>query len=86
MWSFLLLWMLCTQNLLRLLFFPFSTSSMSKQASTPVVPWLSYSPLDPRFAGSNPAEIDAFFQNVKILTMTSSGREVKAWVPCRRFT
>ena len=30
-------------------------------ASTPVVSWLSYSPLDPRFAGSNPAGVDEFF-------------------------
>ena len=28
--------------------------------STPVTPWLSYSPLDPRFAGSNPAGVDGF--------------------------
>ena len=49
--------------------------------STPVVQWLSYSPLDPRFAGS----MD-FFQSRKILSMTSFGREVKPWVPCRRFT
>ena len=27
----------------------------------PVVPWLSDSPLDPRFAGSNPAGVEAFF-------------------------
>ena len=39
----------------------------------PVVPWLSYSPLDPRFAGSNPAGIDGLFQSVKILSMTSFG-------------
>ena len=53
---------------------------------TPVVPWLSYSPLDPRFAGSNLAGVDGFFHSVKILSMTSSGREVKPLVPCRRFT
>ena len=29
---------------------------------TPEVPWLSYSSLDPRFAGSNPAGIDGFFR------------------------
>ena len=54
--------------------------------TTPVVPWLSYSPLDLRFAGSNPAGDDGFFQSIKILSMTSFGREVKPWVPCRRFT
>ena len=53
--------------------------------STPLVPWLSYSPLDPRFVGSNPAGVDGFFQNVKILSMASFGREVKPLVPCRRF-
>ena len=28
--------------------------------STPVVLWLSYLPLDPRFVGSNPAEVKFF--------------------------
>ena len=37
-------------------------------------------------AGSIPAGVDGFFQSVKILGMTSSGREVKSWVPCRGFT
>ena len=52
----------------------------------PVVQWLSYSPLDPRFANSNPVGVDEFFQGVKILNVSSFGREVKPWVPCRRFT
>ena len=56
------------------------------KTSSPVVQWLSHSPLDPRFAGSIPARVDGFFQSVKILSMTSFGREVKPWVPCRRFT
>ena len=43
-------------------------------------------PLDPRFAGSNPAGVNGFFQTVKTPRMTSFGREVKPWVPCRRFT
>ena len=51
------------------------------EESTPVVPWLSYSPLDPRFAGSVPAGVDRFFQSVKILSMIFFGREVKPWVP-----
>ena len=50
-----------------------------------MVPWLSYLLLDPRFEGSNPAGVDGFFQSVKIPSMTSFGREVKPWVPCRRF-
>ena len=41
---------------------------------------------DPRFADSIPAGVDGFFQSVKILSMTSFGREVKPWIPCRRFT
>ena len=28
--------------------------------STAVVTWISYSPLDPRFPGSNPAGVDGF--------------------------
>ena len=34
-------------------------------ASTPVVPWLSYSPLNPRFADSNSAGVDGFFSERK---------------------
>ena len=45
--------------------------------STPVVQWLSHSPLNPRFADSITAGVDGFFQSVKILSMTSFGREVK---------
>ena len=51
-----------------------------------MVPWLSYSPLDPRFAASSPDGVDGFFESVKILSMTSFGREVKPWVPCVSFT
>ena len=32
------------------------------------------------------AEIRGFKPGVKILSKTSSGSEVKPWVPCRRFT
>ena len=42
---------------------------------TPAIPWLSYSPLDPRIAGLNPARVNGFFQSVKILSMTSFGRD-----------
>ena len=31
------------------------------------------SPRDPRFADSNPAELDGFFQDVKILSTSSPG-------------
>ena len=30
-------------------------------------------PRDPRFAGSNPAEVDGFFQDVKILSTSGPG-------------
>jgi hypothetical protein len=33
--------------------------------------------LDPRFAGSNPAEADGFSRAIKILSKPSFGREVK---------
>ena len=33
--------------------------------STPVVQWLSYSPLAPRLAGSNPVGVDGFFSERK---------------------
>ena len=35
------------------------------EMSTPVVQWLSYSPLDPRFAGSIPAGVVGFFSESK---------------------
>ena len=43
-------------------------------------------PLVPKFAGSNPAEVVEFFRAKKILSTPSFGREVKPFVPCRRFT
>ena len=49
----------------------------------PVVIILS---LDSRFSGSNPAEVDGFFQSLKILSMIWFGGEVKPLVPCLRFT
>ena len=43
-------------------------------------------PLEPKFAGSNPAEAVGFFRLKKILSTPSFGGEVKLSVPCRRFT
>jgi hypothetical protein len=43
-------------------------------------------PLDPRFAGSNPAEDDGFLRVIKIRSTPSFGGEGKSSVPCRRFT
>ena len=34
---------------------------------------LTCSPRDPRFAGSNPAEVDGFFRDVKILSTCPPG-------------
>ena len=36
--------------------------------------------------GFDPGWGQWIFQTVKILSMTSFGREIKPWVPCRRFT
>jgi hypothetical protein len=40
--------------------------------------------LDPRFAGSDPAEEDGFLKTNKIRSTTSFGGEVKPLVPCRK--
>jgi hypothetical protein len=37
--------------------------------------------LDPRFAGSNPADGDGFLRGIKFCSMTSFGGEVKLAVP-----
>ena len=34
---------------------------------------ITCSPRDPRFAGSNPAEVDGFFQDVKTLSISPPG-------------
>ena len=38
------------------------------------------SPRDPRFAGSNPTEVDGFFQDVKILSASPPGGTL-SWGP-----
>jgi hypothetical protein len=43
-------------------------------------------PLDPRFAGSNPADDDGFLRVIKICSTSSFGGKVKPSVPYRRFT
>ena len=43
------------------------------------------SPRDPRYADSNPTELDEFFQDVKILSSKSSGRDFKLGVRSLRF-
>ena len=42
-------------------------------------------PLVPKFAGSNPTEAVGFFRVRKILNTPPFGREIKSFVPCRRF-
>ena len=42
-------------------------------------------PRDPRFAGSYSAEVDVFFQDVKIPEHKTSGRDFKLKVPSLRF-
>ena len=42
-----------------------SLGTTKRYMSSPVVPWLSYSPLDPKFTGSNPAGVDGFFSDRK---------------------
>jgi hypothetical protein len=63
--------------------FPFPKESRSL---TSVDQWLACLPLDPRFAGSIPTEVDGFLRVIKIRITTSFGGEVKPSVPCRRFT
>ena len=43
------------------------------------------SPRNPRFMGSNPAEVDGFFQDVKILKPSPPGGDFKLGVPSLRF-
>ena len=43
------------------------------------------SPLDPRFTGSNPAEVDGFFSGRKIPEHKSSERDFKLGVPSLKF-
>ena len=39
----------------------------------------------PRFVGSIPAGVDGFLQSIKIMSMSSFGREVKLWVVDLRY-
>ena len=42
-------------------------------------------PQDPRFAGSNPTEVDGFFSGRKNPQHKSSGRDFKLGVPSQRY-
>ena len=48
-----------------------------REFSTPTIQFLlilkTYSPRDASFAGSNPAEVDGFFQDVKIMSTSPPG-------------
>jgi hypothetical protein len=50
-----------------------------------VVKWLACLSLDPRFAGSIPAEVDRFLGVIKIRRTPSFGGEVKPLAPCRNI-
>ena len=41
--------------------------------------WVSYSLRDPRFVGSNPAEVDRLFQDVKVLSTSTPGGTLSRW-------
>jgi hypothetical protein len=49
-----------------------------------VVWWLCFLPLEPRFAGSNPAEDDGFFSAIKSLARLFV-EKVKPSTPCRKI-
>jgi hypothetical protein len=53
--------------------------------SPSVISWLACLPLDPRFAGSNPAEGDGFLKVIKIRCTTSFRRKVKTSAPCHNI-
>ena len=72
-------------NYLKLVFGWTGGASAFQVGSTPVVSWLSYSPLDPRIAGSNPAGVDEFFSESKNLEYDFLRKRVKSWVPRRKF-
>ena len=43
------------------------------------------SPQHPRYTGSNPAEVNGLFQDVKIMSKSPLGRTFKLGVPSLRF-
>jgi hypothetical protein len=48
-----------------------------------VVLWLVCLPLDPKFAGTNPAKTMDFLRAINIRSISSFGWEVKPEVPCK---
>jgi hypothetical protein len=52
-------------------------SAFREPESPSAVKWLACLLLDPRFAGSNPAEDDGFLRAIKIRSTTSFGGKVK---------
>ena len=59
--------------------------SLSNEAIDPGRPMVIILASGSEDRGFDPAWVDGFFQSVKILSMTSFGREVNPWVPCRRL-
>jgi hypothetical protein len=64
-----------------LLLSQYSFYNLHCRESPSMLQWLSRLPLNPRFAGSNPAENDGFLRAIKVRSMTSFGGEVKPAVP-----
>ena len=60
--------------------------TLSKLSVYPVDPVIIILATGFEVRGFDPGRGRWIFQSVKILSMTSFGREVKPWVPCRRFT
>ena len=58
---------------------------ISNRGSRPRGLGIMCSSRDPRFAGSNPAEVDGFFQDVKILRTSPPGGTLGWAVPNLRF-
>ena len=63
-----------------------SSSHIPNGQSTPVVPWLSHSPLGSEVRGFKPAWVDGFFSERKNPEFLRKGSKAKSWVPCHRFT
>ena len=55
-------------------------------AASVVQRYVACRPLVPKFADTNPAEAVGFFRVKKILSTPRFGRELKPFIPCRRFT
>jgi hypothetical protein len=62
-----------------------TTDFLNAIQSPSAVLWFSCVSLNPRFAGTNPAEEDGFLRAIKICSATSFEGELKPSVPCRKI-